>query len=114
MPTNTYSVTVTKASGVITVSPQPVAVQANNVGDLVVVTFHPGTDTQITGIAGLPTNVSVSGPDTEGRWTASYTAAAVESVWTYFVAAFNPSAGRKSHDSVHDPEIDNTPPPQGP
>ena len=102
------NVTVTaNADGSISVDPLGVQIQAPAVGDMVVINFNPGTDTQITGIAGLPTNVQVVGPNATGSWTASYSATSVQSVWTYFVSALH-TTGAKA--STRDPEIDNTPP----
>ena len=109
MPTNNYQVTVTQpAEGTVSVEPKNLGVQAQNVGDNVVVTFVPGEQTQITGIAGFPSGVTVSGPNALGQWTASYNASSISSIWSYFVNAIHLVTMFKSH--WHDPEIDNTPP----
>lgn len=75
----------------------------------------------ILGISGLPSHVTVQGPDENGNWKAIYFASAVPSVWSYTVTVRTPAAGgtsadfvkvRTGNDMSKDPEIDNTPPPQ--
>lgn len=126
LTTNQVTVTLPGTNPPLTIDPESLPVQAATVGDPVIVTFSPGPDTQITGIAGLPTNVSVQGPDQNGNWTASYIASSVASVWTYYVSAQSTGSGQiaASAQAVRnkintnrvadfiDPEIDNTPPPQ--
>jgi hypothetical protein len=112
---NNYTVTVTQPeTGPMVVEPPQLPVRADNVGDVVNITFTPGPDTVITSIAGFPTGVVVSGPNALNEWTASYTASSIQSVWSYYISAFYSAAASRTKNDTHDPEIDNTPPPQGP
>jgi len=78
-------------------------------GDMVVIIWTPADPSiAITSITGFPSAVSVAGPDSDGNWMATYQAPANAGRWSYIVSAsLNGSAVVR-----HDPEIDNTPPPQ--
>ena len=91
----------------IDVQPAQLAVSEAS-GVTVIVLWQPGEDTEITAIYGFPTSVAVNGPDLEGKWTATYHAVGNVANWSYLV-----TTRRLDHHAVrHDPEIDNTPPPQ--
>jgi hypothetical protein len=99
------------ATKFIPVVSQPQQQVSASPGDLVVIIWGPqNSEIVITSITGFPSVVSVSGPDADGNWMATYQAPASTGRWSYIVSASY--AG--STVIRHDPEIDNTPPPAPP
>lgn len=74
------------------------------------ITWVPDSTVLITGISGFPSQVVVTGPDGNGNWFATYPAQGVEARWSYTISG--KSTQVETQVFRHDPEIDNTPPPQ--